>query len=95
MALNIDMFTPFKSEDVNSGLVTLNKYGVLVAHEGTWVPTEIEESDFSKYELFNIEYNVENIDDYNDEHIALIQSISQIKNSNQYSSWVYVSQITT
>ena len=95
MALNIDMFTPFKTEDVNSGLVALNKYGVLVATDGEWVPTEISESDFSDYELFSIDYNVEEIDNYNSEHITLIQEISKIKKSNEYSSWVYVSKISS
>jgi hypothetical protein len=50
--LNTDMFDSFQMQDSNELLVSQNKYGVLVLNnDNEWVPTEITEEDFPKYNV--------------------------------------------
>ena len=50
--LHTDMFDSFQMQDKNELLVSQNKYGVLVLNENNeWVPTEIYEEDFPKYNV--------------------------------------------
>lgn len=52
--LHTDMFDSFQTQDSNELLVSQNKFGVLVLDENNeWVPTEIEEADFAKYEVIS------------------------------------------
>lgn len=91
MALTLEMFDPFKLEDENADIVSDNKLGVMVATDGEWVATQITEADLGNYTLFNIE----NEEGQNDEKAILIQKISDVKNSNDYASWPYVSLTTS
>jgi hypothetical protein len=59
--LHTDMFDSFQMQDSNELLVSQNKFGVLVLDENNdWVPTEIEESDFVKYEVISEVLDFEN-----------------------------------
>lgn len=50
--LNTDMFDSFQMQESNELLVSQNKYGVLVLNQNNeWVPTEIYEEDFPKYNV--------------------------------------------
>jgi hypothetical protein len=52
--LNIDMFDSFQQQENNELLVSQQKYGVLVLNENNeWVPTEITEEDFPKYNVIS------------------------------------------
>jgi hypothetical protein len=62
--LHTDMFESFQMQDKNELLVSQNKYGVLVLNQDNeWIPTEITEEDFPKYnvidELLNYTNGVE------------------------------------
>ena len=59
--LHTDMFDSFQMQDSNELLVSQNKFGVLVLDENNeWVPTEIEEADFAKYEVISELLDYEN-----------------------------------
>jgi hypothetical protein len=52
--LHTDMFDSFQMQESNELLVNQNKYGVLVLNENNeWIPTEIEEADFPKYNVIS------------------------------------------
>ena len=86
MALTLNAFEPFKEAESNSELVSQSLYGVMVAEYGEWIPTHIIEADFSKYNIFNI-VNEEN---QNLEKTILIEKVEELRNTNNYDSWVWV-----
>jgi len=59
--LHTDMFDSFQMQDSNELLVNQNKFGVLVLDENNnWVPTEITDEDFPKYNTISEILDYEN-----------------------------------
>jgi hypothetical protein len=62
--LHTDMFDSFQMQDKNEVLVSQNKYGVLVLNQNNeWIPTEIYEEDFPKYNVISDILDYENAED--------------------------------
>jgi hypothetical protein len=58
------MFDSFQMQDKNEVLVSQNKYGVLVLNQNNeWIPTEIYEEDFPKYNVISDILDYENAED--------------------------------
>ena len=65
--LHTDMFDSFQMQDKNEVLVSQNKYGVLVLNQNNeWIPTEIYEEDFPKYNVISDILDYENAEDLKD-----------------------------
>jgi hypothetical protein len=64
-------------QDSNELLVSQNKFGVLVLDENNdWVPTEIEESDFVKYEVISEVLDLENGEELKEKADELAMTIA-------------------
>ncbi len=75
--LHTDMFDSFQMQDSNELLVSQNKFGVLVLDENNdWVPTEIEESDFVKYEVISEVLDLENGEELKEKADELAMTIA-------------------
>ena len=50
--INLEAFAPFLEAELNAELKNAGKFGVLLLSDGVWIPTEITEDDFIKYDHF-------------------------------------------
>lgn len=83
--IKLEAFEPFIA--AYTELVAEGKYGVLVLTNGTWIPTEITETDFGLYVAIHPQSENQTAED-----AALFEAAFEV-NSNGYSAWPLVELI--
>ncbi len=80
----LEAFDPFKTKPNNVDLVERGVYGVMVWIKDEWVPTEITEDDFYKYEHIIM-------DEKNPDYEKLQANLYEVNVSGAYKGWPLVS----
>lgn len=83
--IQLDAFEPFKKKPNNVELVERGVYGVMVWTNDTWIPTEVNEEDFYKYEHIIMDQD-------NPDYEKLQANLYEVNASGAYKGWPLVKQ---